>query len=970
VRFGALILLLAATAARADSVADEADFRFHRGAQLFRKGQIEEALSEFLASNHLVHNRNVVFNIARSFQLLERYNEAWRWYNDILAEESLTPEDRKAVQDALKQLQPSLALLRVESDPPGATVYVGRKDLGPRGQAPMVLALAAGKTEVIAELPGYRPASTHAELAVGATRTARLSPQRIYGALAVSGDPEGAEVHLDRLDSPPQPARGKLQVLPGEHLVFLVKQGFNPEELSVRVPPDGVVPIQFRLTPVPPPSGKLVVRASVEGALVRIDGKESGFTPDVIDVPAGWHQLEVIAEGREPRRQIVWVHDGERTFLDLELRYVQQRVMAAERQHTLTEEAPASVSIISAGEILAFGYTTLAQALRSVRGLYTTSDRSYESFGVRGLSPPGVYNDKVLVLSDGHVDNDVTSGQGFIGHDFDVDLSDVERIEVVRGPGSVMYGSAAFVAVVNVVHRAPAENGTHLQAGAALGSLGESSGSLLASTKGASGALTLRGAGLRAEGENVFAAPGDPPQPLAIGLDGEKAGHADLRARSGDFALEAVYNRRNKGIATGPYNTFAQAGTQNDVQRWFVEGSFSHDFGDGLGLDLRALHDGSHTVQDYAISGSNPGKATRDGEWSGGEVRIRLPEFFGGRVYAGSELQRIWRSQLVLQLPGQPEQTELHTQTMLSGYLGDDVRLGRRATLSAAVRYDSYFGDPGVQPDPQINPRLALILNPYDRGTLKLIAGTAYRAPTLNERYFHNDAEGQIAAEGTPAEKGRGAALAHLSPEKVRTAEFELTHHVNDATQIVASGYWSRIDSIIRLKPITYLDSIGVTRTGFRLQNKSALTFSGGLEGEVRWQPRPGALLSFWYAFNQIRNNNENKIVPNAPAHTGALRGMTPLLFERLWFSTELIYNSARYTAADVPGQELLVGEQFLWNLGITGQYPPWRLRYGAFVDNLLDQRVLLPGGLEIPFAQHVVPQVGRTVRVSAGATF
>jgi hypothetical protein len=84
-----------------------------------------------------------------------------------------------------------------------------------------------------------------------------------------------------------------------------------------------------------------------------------------------------------------------------------------------------------------------------------------------------------------------------------------------------------------------------------------------------------------------------------------------------------------------------------------------------------------------------------------------------------------------------------------------------------------------------------------------------------------------------------------------------------------------------------------------------------------------------------------------------------------------VVYNSYRLTTTDAtyPSEER-IGEQLLWNAGISGQYAPWRLRYGAFVDNLLDQQVLLPGGLEIPFPSHAVPQIGRTFRVAAGASF
>src|SRR5205085_381293 len=141
------------------------------------------------------------------------------------------------------------------------------------------------------------------------------------------------------------------------------------------------------------------------------------------------------------------------------------RVVAAERTVTRVQDAPASISIISSEEIRGFGYSTLAEALRPVRGLFVSNDRNYDSLGVPGYSVAGTYNNRVLVLSDGHITNDLSLGQGFIGRDFDTDLNDVERIEIVRGPGSVVYGSAAFLAVVNVVHRTP-RPGLHAGGGA------------------------------------------------------------------------------------------------------------------------------------------------------------------------------------------------------------------------------------------------------------------------------------------------------------------------------------------------------------------------------------------------------------------------------------------------------------------------------------------------------------------------
>ena len=222
----------------------------------------------------------------------------------------------------------------------------------------------------------------------------------------------------------------------------------------------------------------------------------------------------------------------------------------------------------------------------------------------------------------------------------------------------------------------------------------------------------------------------------------------------------------------------------------------------------------------------------------------------------------------------------------------------------------------------------------------------------------------EFGIEGTQSEKDP-ALTNRLIPETVRTAEFEHTHRLNDETQIVVSGYWSRIDHIIRLKAIR-LNGASL----FRFQNKSDNTYSAGVEGEVRWTPAPGTMLQLWYAFNQIKNQGDSPDVPNAPAHSGALRAMFPLAFEKLSLSTELIYNSSRLTTTDPANPESQIGDRLIWNAGITGNYAPWRLRYGAFADNLLDQRVSLPGGLEIPFPSHAVPQIGRTFRVAVGASF
>ena len=110
---------------------------------------------------------------------------------------------------------------------------------------------------------------------------------------------------------------------------------------------------------------------------------------------------------------------------------------AAKRDQRVTD-APSSVTIITAQDILTFGWRSLAEALASARGFYTTYDRNYAYLGARGFGRPSDFNNRTLLLVDGHRLNDnVYDGAG-IGTDFPIDVSLIERIEVIRGPGAAL----------------------------------------------------------------------------------------------------------------------------------------------------------------------------------------------------------------------------------------------------------------------------------------------------------------------------------------------------------------------------------------------------------------------------------------------------------------------------------------------------------------------------------------------------
>src|SRR5439155_10117118 len=127
-------------------------------------------------------------------------------------------------------------------------------------------------------------------------------------------------------------------------------------------------------------------------------------------------------------------------------------VEAASKYKQKITEAPSSVTIITSDEVKKYGHRTLADILQTVPGFYTTYDRNYSVLGVRGFSQ-GDFNNRVLLLVDGHrMNNSLTDG-AFIGTEFILDADLIDRVEVIRGPGSSLYGNNAFFGVINVITR-------------------------------------------------------------------------------------------------------------------------------------------------------------------------------------------------------------------------------------------------------------------------------------------------------------------------------------------------------------------------------------------------------------------------------------------------------------------------------------------------------------------------------------
>jgi outer membrane receptor protein involved in Fe transport len=950
------------SSAHADDVADEAELQFQLGAERYKAGDYLGALEHFLASNRLSPNPNVLFNVARCYEHLGRYPDAFRAY--VLARERASANANanasfaKQIDEAIARIAPRVAVLDVRSEPAGATIYLDRKDLGARGSAPRLLGLAPGKYRVLAELPGYELAtSDEIVVAEGSRTVVSLKLKPLLATVNVKGDDPsvaGAEVRADRDDGEPVCiAPCALTLPPGKHSLRLRREGYRPLEIPLDLAPREQRAVSPQLAVL---TGTVVVDADLKDALIEVDGKSSGFTPSVLQVPVGRHVVRVSRPGyRAIERKVLVATDREQK-LDLHLADAQE-VTAASRSTETIDEAPASVSIVPGIELRAMGYPTIAEALRGVRGVSVTDDRAYSSLGVRGFAPLGNYGNRVLVTIDGQPTNDNYIGSSYVGFDGRVDLEDVDRIEVVRGPGSALYGTSAFFGVVNLVTRGR-DAPTHVEAGISAAEYGVSRARVHGTWKGAGdyGAWTSVSLAWSPDGRSFtfpeFASTTPPTSDgRAVGLDGFRAGTVSGRAWWKALTLQWFYTDRSKALPTAVTETiFGSPDTRYRDRRAFLELRWDAKVANDVVLASR-LHANVYAFDDTLaygpVDGGNLHESFR-GVWGGLEERVAFPLGAWANVTVGGEAQRHFQThQLGVSDDGTTVIDRDDPFWIGAAYAVVDLKPDERVRISPAVRVDTFstFGT-------SANPRLSVVTRPWTGAVAKVFVGRAFRAPSVYELYYVSDVQ-------TPG--------GDLKPEDVWSSEIELSQRLSRDLIAIASGYVNRVGNLI------VLIGDGVTTNKNQYVNLPNRVQTVGGELELRRELRDGWMLSGQVSVQKTRyldDTEKLREVPNSPWILAGLRGVVPIVARALVLSSRAsLIGPAwdrNYRSTD-PAQEQ-TRAAIVWDLVFSGQVEGASLRWNFGVYNLLDSQWSAPVSGE--HRQRVIPQNGRTLYASLGTSF
>lgn len=583
---------------------------------------------------------------------------------------------------------------------------------------------------------------------------------------------------------------------------------------------------------------------------------------------------------------------------------------------TPIDKAAAVTSVITAGDIRAMGPRDLEEVLETIPGIHVARNSIVYTPVVRVRGISSFYGAQTLFMING-----VPIQSLYVGNPSLVwagmPLKAVRRIEVIRGPGSALYGADAFAGAINIITM----NASDLE--------GVSSG-LVASDQ------DTRGGWMQVGQQNPFA-----DWFLSLELN-RTDGQDEVIAADAQSLLDG--GSIQASLAPGEVNTGREqvemrfeAGNERWTWRMGYQGRYRaqtgagvnqalspdslfssdrvntdltvhlNDWQDDLELDIRTsyyyndqqaetnnllLPRGSNSIYP---EGSFPGEPLfPDGvignpEYREAQARIDLAatysgihshsirfglggfwgdiynvteqKNFGTTVLPGGTVLPLYPRPAGLEEVGDTAEVFLPEKERSSGhiYLQDEWQFAQNWSLTTGVRYDNYSDFNGT-----LNPRAALVWATTDTLTTKLLYGTAFRAPTIAELFVTSNP----VALGNP----------EIEPEKIRTIEMVVSHQVSRGFRYSANIYSFRVSD--------FIDYVLDTGTGASQAQNSGRLRGRGAELEMEYQALETLKFLANYAYQETRDVATDCLLGGAPAHQAYAR--MEWEFEPLWlFATQ-----------------------------------------------------------------------------------
>lgn len=397
-------------------------------------------------------------------------------------------------------------------------------------------------------------------------------------------------------------------------------------------------------------------------------------------------------------------------------RYEEIVVITASRSEQLLLDVPATVAVVRAETIGASPARNYADLLRSTPGL-NVSQTSARDISIRPRGATGVVDTGLLVLVDGR-----TVYQDFFGFVMwdllPLDLTEIEQIEVIHGPGSAVWGANALSGVVNIRTRTPRSLGDAWRLRAGGGERGTGFGSLLKADEQGPWSYKVGASILTTD-------PWERPQTLPSGIPGdtfENRGTSQKR----------VNGRLDRRLGGGTLSFTGGLATTSGIMHTGM-GPFSIDDSTRFWYTTAEYGDGTASVRLYGnfvdgdstnlLNGLQFDVATRTWDLSA-QNTTRLADGAHLLTYGGNLRTQGFDLSIA---PGEDRRREG------GAFLEDRIRLDERLHLTLGARVDGF----SVLDDPVLSPRVGLTLRPVAGAdhVFRASFGRAYRAPSLLENF-------------------------------------------------------------------------------------------------------------------------------------------------------------------------------------------------------------------------------------------
>ncbi|HYO55682.1 TonB-dependent receptor plug domain-containing protein [Archangium sp.] len=526
----------------------------------------------------------------------------------------------------------------------------------------------------------------------------------------------------------------------------------------------------------------------------------------------------------------------------------EERVVTASRRAQSSREAPNATTVITSEDIHLSGATSLPELLRRVPGAEVMMlGQGSANLSLRGFNQR--IANKVLVLVDGR-----TEYQDFLGmtlwSSIPVELDDIERIEVIRGPGSALYGANAMLGVVNIITRAPG-SGPRARFQAHAGNGNAAGGSFV--SHGGTGGLRYRASAAYSQADKWSrdVAAGRPDMAVT-----DPQPDLGLRSARGSMATHYQFDSGAElGLSGGVNRYYTEIYPLGVLRNYWLDGVNAFAKADaGLGpLKVKAFwnHFSADAGPQYEAVGQRS-LATH--------VTSNL---FNGEVLFSKDFHLLGEHQVNVGLEGRlkrvawdylgPLREEFHA----AAFVQDEWQLARPLRLVASYRVDRHplldKGRPGLAH----SPRVSALFMPFEDHAFRISAASAFREPTFLESYMGV----RVPIPGVNGASVLSSGNMALRPE--RLVAFELGYR-GEAPDLGMDWdvalYQHRVRDLIYLSAVQPVPADGSwdAATGTYLlgrslfQNEAAVYTARGAEAGVTLAPVDGLGIKASAAFQQV----------------------------------------------------------------------------------------------------------------------